>query len=374
MACELALEFTIIAALNLKITGDSGGGVLPDDFRQVLLVDDNPTNLQVLYHALEEEHYELLIAQTGEEALAIAKAAQPALILLDINMPGIDGFETCRRLKADEKTKDCVVIFLSARDSVLDKVEGLRIGAVDYVSKPFQFEEVVARVKTQLDLRRAREELRQMREKADSLLLNILPHSIADRLKNGERNLVEHFPEATILFCDIVGFTPLAAEMKPSELVDLLNHVFTEIDGLVDKFGLEKVKTIGDAYMVSGGVPDPRPDHAAAVAGFALELLDRIPKLWNRGALPLQLRIGVHSGPVVAGVIGEKRFAYDLWGDTVNTASRMESSGEPGRIQISSDTRAMLGDDWGVEARGEMEIKGKGKMPTFFLLGKDPAK
>jgi adenylate cyclase len=335
-----------------------------------LLVDDNPINLQVLYQALEEQGYELLVAQSGAEALEIAAAAKPALILLDINMPGMDGFETCRRLRAGEETRDCVIIFLSARDGVHDKIEGLRLGAVDYVSKPFQFEEVVARVNTQLELKRAREELRVMREKADALLLNILPQSIAERLKNGERNLVEHFPEATILFCDIVGFTQFATEMKPSELVDLLNHVFTLIDGLVDEFGLEKVKTVGDAYMVSGGVPDPRPDHAAAVAGFALKLQDSIPKLWSRDSLPLQLRVGIHSGPVVAGVIGEKRIAYDLWGDTVSTASRMESRGETGRIQISPDTRARLGDEWEVESRGEIEIRGKGRMQTYFLTGR----
>ena len=340
------------------------------NFKQVLLVDDNPTNLQVLYKALEEQGYELLAALSGEEALEIAAAAKPALILLDINMPGMDGFETCRRLKSDEATRDCVVIFLSARDSVDDKVQGLRLGAVDYVSKPFQFEEVVARVNTQLELKLAREELREMREKADDLLLNILPQSIAERLKNDERNLVEYFPEATILFCDIVGFTPLAAELRPSELVDLLNRVFTEIDGLVDDFGLEKVKTIGDAYMVSGGVPDPRPDHAAAVAEFALELLEQIPESWRQDSLPLQLRIGIHSGPVVAGVIGEKRFAYDLWGDTVNTASRMESTGEPGKIQISPDTRALLGDGWETSSRGQIQVRGKGLMETFFLNGK----
>lgn len=342
----------------------------PDGYRQVLLVDDNPTNLQVLYQALEEQGYELLIAQSGEEALEIAGAARPALILLDINMPGMDGFETCRRLKADEGTRDCVIIFLSARDSVHDKVQGLRLGAVDYISKPFQFEEVVARVNTQLELRRAREELIILHRKAESLLLNILPRSIAERLKEDERNLVEHFPEVTILFCDLVGFTPLAAKTEPAEVVGFLNRVFTTIDGLVEKWGLEKIKTIGDAYMVGGGVPDPRPDHAQAVADFALNLVEAIPAMRETEPLPLALRIGIHSGPVVAGVIGEKKFAYDLWGDTVNTASRMESSGETDRVHISGQTRDLLGDDFEFEARGIMEIKGKGPMETFFLLGR----
>lgn len=362
-ANEFALTVNTAPAIDFDFTP-------PEGYRQVLLVDDNPTNLQVLYEALEEQGYELLIAQSGEEALEIAEAALPALILLDINMPGWDGFETCRRLKANEKTKECVIIFLSARDSVHDKVEGLRLGAVDYISKPFQFEEVVARVNTQLELKRAREELRIMHQKADSLLLNILPRSIAERLKEDERNLVEHFPEATIFFCDLVGFTPLAAQTEPAEVVGFLNRVFTAMDALVEKHDLEKIKTIGDAYMVGGGVPDPLPDHARVVADFALELTEAIPAIREGETLPLHLRIGIHSGPVVAGVIGDKKFAYDLWGDTVNTASRMESNGESDRIHISADTRVLLGEGYEVESRGEMEIKGKGAMETWFLIGK----
>ncbi len=340
------------------------------NLNRVLLVDDNPTNLQVLYQALEEQGYELLIAQSGEEALEIAGAAKPALILLDINMPGMDGFETCERLKADEVTKEIAIIFLSARDQVQDKVKGLQLGAVDYVSKPFQFEEVVARVNTQLELRRAKEELRMMHQQADSLLLNILPRSIAERLKESERNIVDSFPEATILFCDLVGFTPMAAQTSPGELVKFLNGIFSEMDQLAGKYGLEKIKTIGDAYMVAGGVPDPRADHAAAVADFALELLQRLPSLAERMQLPVKLRIGIHSGPVVAGVIGEKKFAYDLWGDTVNTASRMESSGGEDRIHISQVTHDLLAEGYEFEQRGNMMIKGKGEMETYYLLNK----
>lgn len=340
------------------------------NLNQVLLVDDNPTNLQVLYQALEEQGYELLIAQSGEEALEIAAAAKPALILLDINMPGLDGFETCTRLKADEATREIGIIFLSARDKVQDKVKGLQLGAVDYVSKPFQFEEVVARVNTQLELKRAREELKIMHQKADSLLLNILPHSIAERLKESERNVVDSFPEATILFCDLVGFTPLAAQTTPGELVDFLNAIFSEMDQLVEKYGLEKIKTIGDAYMVAGGVPDPRTDHASAVADFALELVERLPQMADRLDLPVKLRIGIHSGPVVAGVIGEKKFAYDLWGDTVNTASRMESTGSENKIHLSQVTCDLLGEAYEFEKRGNVAIKGKDEMETCFLLNK----
>ncbi|MEM8954079.1 MAG: adenylate/guanylate cyclase domain-containing protein [Verrucomicrobiota bacterium] len=339
---------------------------------QVLLVDDNPTNLQVLYQALEEQGYELLIAMSGAEALETAAEAQPALILLDINMPGMDGFETCAKLKANPQTKEIVVIFLSARDSVQDKVQGLKLGAVDYVSKPFQFEEVVARVNTQLELRRAKEEIQRMHEQADALLLNILPPSIANRLKESERNIVDAIPEASILFCDLVGFTPLSAELRPGDLVTLLNDMFSMMDRLAAKYHLEKIKTIGDAYMLAGGVPDPLPDHAVAVATFALDLIDEIPTLNKPGQPEVGLRIGIHSGPVVAGVIGEKKFAYDLWGDTVNIASRMESNGEKNRVHISTDTKSLLDDHFEFEPRGQVEIKGKGQMETYFLLRKTP--
>lgn len=337
---------------------------------RVLLVDDNPTNLAVLYEALSDEGLELLIAQSGEEALAIAAEAQPELILLDINMPGIDGFETCRRLKADRATREIVVIFLSARDAVEDKVEGLKLGAVDYVSKPFQFEEVVARVNTQLELRRTREELRVMKDKADALLLNILPQSIADRLKENQRNIVDAIDETTILFSDLIGFTPLAASMPPEQLVSFLNEVFSEMDRLAEKYGLEKIKTIGDAYMVAAGVPDPRPDHAEAMADFALELVELLPRIAERAQMPVRLRIGMHTGPVVAGVIGTKKFNYDLWGDTVNTASRMESSGVENRIHLSEAMKEKLGAAYEFEFRGPIEIKGKAPMETWFLLGK----
>lgn len=337
---------------------------------QVLLVDDNPTNLAVLYEALEAQGYELLIAMSGEEALGIAAEAQPALILLDINMPGMDGFETCRRLKADEGTKEIVIIFLSARDSVQDKVEGLKLGAVDYVSKPFQFEEVVARVNTQLELRRAREELQVMHEKADALLLNILPESIAERLKADERNIVDAIPEATIFFSDLVGFTPLAASMPPEKLVAFLNEVFSEMDRLAEKYSLEKIKTIGDAYMVAAGVPDAREDHAEAMADFALELVEVLPRIAEASGMPVRLRIGMHTGPVVAGVIGTKKFIYDLWGDTVNTASRMESSGIENRIHVSEALKEKLGEGYEFEARGPIEIKGKEPMVTWFLTGR----
>ncbi len=204
--------------------------------------------------------------------------------------------------------------------------------------------------------------------RSERLLTNVLPVAVADRLKAGEEPIADDVPAASVLFADIVDFTPYAARLPAREVVRLLDGVFSTLDDLVDEHGLEKVKTIGDAYMVAAGVPTPRPDHAHALAAFALAASDRFAT--QRGLWPaLQLRIGIGSGPVVAGVIGRRRFLYDLWGDTVNTASRMESHGLPGRIQIDDETRRLLGDDFEVADRGIIDVKGKGLVHTWFLTG-----
>ncbi len=204
--------------------------------------------------------------------------------------------------------------------------------------------------------------------RSERLLTNVLPVPVAERLKAGEEPIADDVPAASVLFADIVDFTPYAAGLPAREVVRLLDGVFGTLDDLVDEHGLEKVKTIGDAYMVAAGVPTPRPDYAHALAAFALAARDRFAT--QQGLWPaLQLRIGIGSGPVVAGVIGHRRFLYDLWGDTVNTASRMESHGLPGRIQIDDQTRRLLGDDFQVADRGMIDVKGKGLVHTWFLIG-----
>ena len=211
--------------------------------------------------------------------------------------------------------------------------------------------------------------LRIERERSESLLLNILPREIAAALKNGTRTIADHFDGASILFADMVGFTPLTAKMQPGEMVELLNAVFTHFDTLVDKYDLEKIRTIGDSYMVASGVPRIRPDHARALALLALDMQTYIrddPACRQR---QIDFRMGINSGPVVAGVIGRKKFIYDLWGDAVNTASRMESHGLPGKIQISRDTFELLKDEFICEPRGELIVKGKGQMETWLLIG-----
>jgi guanylate cyclase len=209
-------------------------------------------------------------------------------------------------------------------------------------------------------------------ERSERLLLNVLPRAIAERLKDAPDTIAEHHDEVTVLFADLVGFTAHTERTDPHRLVAFLDELFTTFDQLADEQGLEKIKTIGDAYMVAGGLPEPRPDHAVAVAEMALamrEHLSGVPAPWG-GSESLALRIGIDSGPVVAGVIGRRKFIYDLWGDTVNTASRMESHGVPDAIQVTSRTQALLLDRYAFRPRGRIDIKGKGEMEAYLLLGR----
>ena len=212
--------------------------------------------------------------------------------------------------------------------------------------------------------------LAEEREKVDRLLLNILPQPIAERLKQEPITIADSFTEATIMFADIVGFTPLSARLSATEIVNLLNQIFSTFDQLAERHGLEKIKTIGDAYMVVGGLPTPRPDHAESVAEMALDMQQEIAKFSRELDESFSIRIGINTGPVVAGVIGLKKFIYDLWGDAVNTASRMESHGMPNCIQVSQTTYDLLQDKYLFEERGVIEVKGKGEMFTYLLRGR----
>jgi guanylate cyclase len=214
--------------------------------------------------------------------------------------------------------------------------------------------------------------LRVEQAKAEGLLLNILPRSIADQLKADSRTIADQFSSASILFADVVDFTPLAERLPPAEVVGILDHLFSHFDMLAERYQLEKIKTIGDCYMVAAGVPTPRSDHAQALALMALDMIEAMRSSDEVGHLGLELRIGINSGPVVAGVIGRKRFLYDLWGDAVNTASRMESQGTPGRVQVTRATYELLADEFVCEPRGSVMIKGKGEMEAWYLVGPRP--
>ncbi len=212
--------------------------------------------------------------------------------------------------------------------------------------------------------------LRVEQDRAETLLLNILPRSIAEKLKADASTIADQYAAASILFADVVDFTPLSDRLKPAEVVGILDHLFTHFDLLAERYGVEKIKTIGDCYMVAAGVPTPRADHARVMGLIALDMRDAMRSQDGVGHLGLEIRIGINSGPVVAGVIGRKRFLYDLWGDAVNMASRMESHGTPGHIQVTRATHDLLSDEFELEPRGTVSIKGKGDVETWYLVGR----
>ena len=210
-------------------------------------------------------------------------------------------------------------------------------------------------------------------ERAETLLINILPRSIAEKLKAMPQTIADSFTSASMLFADVVDFTPMAERVPPVRVVEMLDQLFGHFDTLAERYAVEKIKTLGDCYMAASGIPLPRPDHARCLALMALDMLDAVRKHGAVGSLGFELRIGINSGPVVAGVIGRKRFLYDLWGDAVNTAGRMQSDGTPGRIQITRATYELLKDEFVCEPRGNVSIKGKGEMETWYLVGRREA-
>ena len=214
------------------------------------------------------------------------------------------------------------------------------------------------------------EQLAAAHRRSEELLINVLPMPIAERLKAGEQPIADQLDEVSVVFADIIGFTEIAAALEPGQLIALLNEVFTRFDRLAELHGLEKIKTIGDAYMAVAGAPRAVPDHAVAAAEMALDFIEAVAAVQGPGGTSLAARVGIASGPAIAGVIGTHRFSYDLWGDTVNTASRMESHGASGRVHVADGTRRRLGDRYLFEDRGLIEVKGKGAMRTWLLLGR----
>ncbi len=340
----------------------------------ILVVDDNEVNRDLLTRRLQRQGHHVSVAPDGFEALELMRSHDFDLVLLDIMMPQMNGYQVLEHLKADEKLRYIPVIMISAVDDIDSIVRCIELGAEDYLSKPFNPVLLKARISACLEKKRLRDQeqayiskLAEEQGKAERLLLNILPKAIAERLKQGESTIADSFADVTVMFADLAGFTKLSAHLSPAELVELLNEIFSAFDQLAEQYGLEKIKTIGDAYMVVGGLPTPRPDHADAIAQMALDMLDAISKVITKDGQTLSLRIGINTGPVEAGVIGTKKFTYDLWGDTVNTASRMESHSPIGKIQITRETYELIKDKFECEYQGKIMVKGKGEMDVWYL-------
>jgi class 3 adenylate cyclase/CheY-like chemotaxis protein len=339
-----------------------------------LLADDDETNRDILCRRLEKLGYRITVCGDGQKALELIRQISPDLVLLDMLMPLMDGHEVLVRIKSDEKLRHLPVIMISALDQVEDIAHCIELGAEDYLAKPFNPILLRSRIGAALEKKRLRDveqvyirQIEEERARSDRLLLNVLPQPIANRLKNGENRIVNSYDEVSVMFADLVGFTILSTQMSPINLVSLLDQIFSAFDELADRYGLEKIKTIGDAYMAAAGIPFPHSDHAVATAFMAMEMHKTIESFSRQTRSDLKMRIGICTGSVIAGIIGQNKFIYDLWGDTVNMASRMESHGLPGKTQVTESTYELLSDRFQFEERGAIEVKGKGPMKTYFL-------
>ncbi len=367
---------------DLELAGNTPVGF---DKAKVLLVDDSRLIRMGLRRSLEEIGVKDIVeAGDGREAIETLVREHFDLMLLDMEMPEMNGMEVLAVLRDTPHHPWPPVIVISGGTGIDDAVRCIELGAEDYLPKPFNPVLLRARVKTSVErkqlrdqevmrmrqLKRQHEALAQEQQKTEQLLLNILPFKIAQRLKAGEEHIADACPNVSVLFADMVGFTAMSRTMTPSALVEVLGDLFSRFDLITEKHGLEKIKTIGDCYMLAGGVPEPRDDHAHAVVDAAMEMCTALEEMHARTGGALRMRIGVHSGPIVAGVIGIRKFTYDLWGDTVNVASRMESTGQPGRIHVSSHTAQLIEDEFNLESRGAIEVKSLGMVETYFVNGR----
>jgi len=347
----------------------------------LLIVDDQAANVMLLERLLRSAGYaSITTTQNPREVCDLHRKNNYDLILLDLKMPDLDGFQVMEGLKDIEANSYLPVIVITAQPE--EKLRALKAGAKDFISKPFDLAEVLARVHNFLEVRLLHSEIKKLYEQviaeqkvSERLLHNVLPQAIAERLKgrpevtahNFSDVIADSFPDVTVLFADIVGFTKFSEGVSAAVSVNILNDIFSQFDSIADHRGLEKIKTIGDSYMAAAGLPIAVPNHAERAANMSLDMLEVMDRFNEKSHHQLNIRIGISTGAAVAGVIGKRKFFYDVWGDAVNTASRMESHGVAGRIQMTDSTRQGLGEPFLVEKRGVIEVKGKGEMNTWFL-------
>ncbi len=352
---------------------------------KILIVDDQAANVLLLQRMLQGAGYTFVAStQNSTEVYQLHKINKYDLILLDLQMPLLDGFEVMQGLKELETGGYLPVLVITAQPD--EKLRALKAGAKDFVSKPFELAEVLARVHNMLEVRLLSVETKTLYEQVleekkitERLLLNVLPSSVVDRLKGRKDIMGDSFsqliadslPEVSVLFADVVGFTKFSEGISPEVLVTVLNDIFTRFDKIADHRGLEKIKTIGDCYMAVAGVPFALPNDAERAVDMAFDMLRALDQFNQQENYKLNIRIGISTGAAVAGVIGKRKFLYDIWGDVVNTASRMESQGVAGRIQITDSTRKNLGQSFQLEMRGSIDIKGMGHMDTWLLSVRD---
>jgi class 3 adenylate cyclase/CheY-like chemotaxis protein len=372
---SLTAEAEPVAAPRPPLDAPSSARTSPDvdSSAPLLIVDDNEGNRDLLARRLRRTGYTTLaIATNGREALGALAQREFDLVLLDVMMPELDGVGVLRAMKADARLRDIPVIMISAVDDVSSVAQCIELGAEDYLPKPFDPMVLQARIRSSLDRKRLRDRDKQRtidleralrdvdkaRQDAEHLLHNIIPDTVAEELR--EKNAVDpmYFEDVTIVFTDFVAFTLATQRLSAEELVHLLHSYFSGIDRITERYGMEKLKTIGDAYMFVGGMPIRNPAHPVDAVLAAFEIVDFVGGMKGSGnGAEWSIRVGVHTGPVIAGVVGVNKFAFDIWGETVNIASRMQSAGKPDQITLSERTYSRVKDFFQCERRGKATTK-----------------
>jgi adenylate cyclase len=352
----------------------------------VLIVDDQPANVTLLERMLGEAGYQSITSTLDPHAVrALHEKNRYDLILLDLQMPGMDGFQVMEGLKEIETAGYLPVLVITAQPD--HKLRALRAGAKDFISKPFDVAEVLMRVHNMLEVRllhveihRKNAELKTLfdqvvaeRKLSERLALHVPPDSIAARLQARPDVTADSFADVTVVIADIVGFAELTPAVSPEQLAVFVDEIFAHFDGLAQARGVKKIKTLGNSYMAAAGVPVPASDHATRAVHLSLDMVETLDRFNERSGHALQVRVGVSSGAVVAGVIGKRLYVYDVWGDAVTIASRMESHGVAGRVQVSDSTRQLLGEPFLLEERGALAVEGKGELKTWFVGGRNSA-
>jgi adenylate cyclase len=354
---------------------------------KILVVDDQPANVLLLERMLGDAGYQSVTSTLDPRTVRGLHAQHRYdLILLDLQMPGMDGFQVMEGLKEIEIAGYLPVLVITAQPD--HKLRALRAGAKDFISKPFDIAEVLTRVHNMLEVRLLHVEIRRKnaelkalfdqvvaeRKLSERLALHVPPDSIAARLQARPDVTADSFADVTVVIADIVGLAELTPTASPARLRVFVDEIFAHFDGLAEARGVKKIKTLGNSYMAAAGVPVPAADHATRAAHLSLDMVDTLDRFNERRGHALQVRIGIASGAVVAGVIGKRLYVYDVWGDAVTIASRMESHGVAGRVQVSESTRGLLDKPFLLEERGALAVEGKGEMTTWFLGGRDKTK
>jgi class 3 adenylate cyclase/CheY-like chemotaxis protein len=396
LAKELILNHDLLAA-DQESTSLAGNSALraatghresDQTAAALLVVDDNEGNRDLLVRRLARAGYSSIsVAPNGREALELLKLYEVDLVLLDVMMPEIDGFNVLRTMKQDETLRDIPVVMISAVDDVSSVAQCIELGAEDYLPKPFDQVLLQARIRGSLErkhlrdaekrrtkeLEQALREIDKAHQASEDLLRNILPRAIAEELQEYHAVAPMYFEDVTIVFTDFVGFTAKTERLAAEELVGLLHEYFTAMDLITERYGLEKMKTIGDSYMFAGGLPLRNPAHPVDAVLAALEILDFVEEMKaSRKGNDWSVRIGIHTGPVIAGVVGVRKFAFDIWGETVNIASRMESGGTPDRINLSDRTFTRIKDFFTCEHRGKIATKEGHQLEMYTIISVEP--